>query len=298
MNSMTRSGPIRFDPVAGGLALTSPYNVELVAAIKALPYSGRKWDQPSKRWIIDPAHAVAVADLVQTLFGVTVAIPAPIAPAAPSVRVVRLDYLGVCKDRGDGPATATGFADGAWSLLFPEPVLRAWFQDELEAPAPAGQPQPQPKPKTLYAELAVKKDADAAEIKSAFRRLARQWHPDQCKEANAVERFQRIKQAYDVLSDDKLRKRYNAGLILAGKVEAAERASERYQAKRAAMLASYQPGYRAPLRCGLLVLIGQQRVSGWAVSGIIAWDDITNDQGQTLVASWPSDGDMFVQEWV
>ena len=60
-----------------------------------------------------------------------------------------------------------------------------------------------------YKTLGVKKNASAAEIKSAYRKLAKQHHPD-LNSGNA-ERFKNISGAYDVLSDKDKRERYDRG---------------------------------------------------------------------------------------
>lgn len=60
-----------------------------------------------------------------------------------------------------------------------------------------------------YDVLGVAKDADAAEIKKAFRRLARTHHPDVNDSPEAEEEFKEIAAAYEVLSDDKRRATYD-----------------------------------------------------------------------------------------
>ncbi len=60
-----------------------------------------------------------------------------------------------------------------------------------------------------YATLGVPKTASAAEIRSAFRRLARQHHPDVSKNPGAAERFKRINEAHQVLSDPAKRAKYD-----------------------------------------------------------------------------------------
>ena len=60
-----------------------------------------------------------------------------------------------------------------------------------------------------YEVLGVQKGASADEIKSAFRRLARQYHPDVSKEENAEDKFKEINEAYGVLSDDQKRAQYD-----------------------------------------------------------------------------------------
>ena len=63
--------------------------------------------------------------------------------------------------------------------------------------------------KDYYEVLGVSKDATDAEIKSAFRKLAKQYHPDISKEANAEEKFKEVQEAYEVLGDENKRKQYD-----------------------------------------------------------------------------------------
>lgn len=63
--------------------------------------------------------------------------------------------------------------------------------------------------KDYYKTLGVDKNASDEEIKRAFRKLAKQYHPDINKEAGAGEKFKEIGEAYSVLSDPAKRKQYD-----------------------------------------------------------------------------------------
>lgn len=60
-----------------------------------------------------------------------------------------------------------------------------------------------------YEILGVSRDADKEDIKRAYRRLARKYHPDVNKEPEAEERFKEINRAYEVLSEPETRARYD-----------------------------------------------------------------------------------------
>jgi len=66
----------------------------------------------------------------------------------------------------------------------------------------------------LYQQLGVKRGASEAEIKKAYRSLAKQLHPDRNKDnPKAAERFAKVTHAYDLLSDKDKRARYDRGEI-------------------------------------------------------------------------------------
>ena len=64
-----------------------------------------------------------------------------------------------------------------------------------------------------YDILGLAKAASAAEVKSAFRKLAKKYHPDQSKEPRAKDRFAEIGAAYEILGDEKKRAAYDRGEI-------------------------------------------------------------------------------------
>lgn len=61
-----------------------------------------------------------------------------------------------------------------------------------------------------YQTLGVERNATEAQIKSAYRKLARKYHPDVNKDPSAVEKFKNINEAYEVLSDKEKRSRYDS----------------------------------------------------------------------------------------
>lgn len=70
---------------------------------------------------------------------------------------------------------------------------------------------------SYYSILGVNSECSGEEIRRAYRKLAMQWHPDRwtrnpCLLGEAKRRFQQIQEAYSVLSDQRKRTMYDAGL--------------------------------------------------------------------------------------
>lgn len=63
--------------------------------------------------------------------------------------------------------------------------------------------------KDYYKIMGLTKDASPEDIKRAYRKLARKYHPDVSKEAGAEEKFKELGEAYDVLKDPEKRSKYN-----------------------------------------------------------------------------------------
>src|SRR5687767_3301404 len=64
--------------------------------------------------------------------------------------------------------------------------------------------------KDYYQSLGVSREASQDDIRKAFRKLAREYHPDVAKDKkNAEEKFKEINEAYEVLSDPEKRKKYD-----------------------------------------------------------------------------------------
>jgi len=259
----------------GGLAFYSSYDPAMVGALKAkIPHRDRKWDPANKAWIVGAQYAPVLAELAHDYLDVTVDLPA-IKAAKPTTKMVKLEYLGTVKDRGT-EQTAFGFCDGDWSLIFPLAVLQSWFCVD----AKPGENS------TLFNVLGIAQNASGTQIKSAFRRLARQWHPDVCKEPDAQEQFMAIKNAYDVLANPAKRARYAAGLQLAN------------SQKTDRGLDLFADQYRAPLRCGWILAEGIEQIGRFVISRIVQWEDIMDRRGQTMVSYWPKGADKFEVKWV
>src|SRR3990167_6879294 len=65
-------------------------------------------------------------------------------------------------------------------------------------------------PKDFYGVLGVAKDASDSQIKSAYRKLAREWHPDVAKsKPDAEKRFKEINEAYQILRDPQKKAQYD-----------------------------------------------------------------------------------------
>ena len=68
------------------------------------------------------------------------------------------------------------------------------------------------KDKNLYRTLGVSPQADTAEIRRTYRKLAQKWHPDKNSSPNAEAMFMEIRQAYETLKDPDQRRRYDRSI--------------------------------------------------------------------------------------
>lgn len=266
-----------------GLEVITPYDGHFLTALKRLvPASERRWRKPA--WIIHPRHESAIRDMVHVHFGRFELIvnhdneQSGGLVQVQQVQRVEVSYVGACRQRdGDSESSAFGWADGDWSIIFPESVLRVFFK--------AG-PASGINNSTLYTILGIDQDAVGEIVKSAYRRAARQWHPDVNKEPEAAGMFRRISEAYQVLSDTRQRARYDAGLALENTNGAA------------LVMTSLAMAYRAPFTCGLIQFRGHRSLGRWIVEEIISWDDITDDQGRIMVSSWNKLTNAFQIAWL
>lgn len=275
------------------LRILTPYSSAFIADLKAaIPYADRSWVKPA--WIVSVIHLPAVLSLCQTHFGgaqvklVDAGVKSSLGLNAAAGQVVLVEYVGACKQRDDGSSSAYGWWNGGWNVIFPEEVLRGYFKQ-------SGARNKEPKggslqPQSFYQVLAVEKAAEAEEIKRAFKRLARIWHPDVNHEEDAQERFIALKRAYNVLGDPQSRRRYDAGLQLEASLSKPVIREREWEAR--------EVFYRAPLTCGKVEVKGQTRLGRIHVEAIEAWFDVVNLAGKTMVSSWNRDAKEFQVEWV
>jgi hypothetical protein len=258
----------------GAYLVQFPYDPTTVQSLKdAIPGTGRRWDGQNKMWSVHTQYEAALRQIF----------PGANIPAAQSAkitketRVIDLRYLGTVKDRGNNEFTAFGYSENGWSVVFSESTLRSWFEGLDDTPP--GDTS------TLYGVLGLPRIATAEEIKTGYRRMVRQWHPDVCNEPNANEVFLRIREAYDILSNPNKKARYDVGLSFAA------------QQPKPVNVRNFANGYRAPLRCGLVLAEGQDCLGRFNVTKILGWEDLISN-GKTLVSSWPMGADKPVEQWV
>ena len=70
--------------------------------------------------------------------------------------------------------------------------------------------------KNYYEILGISQDASIEEIKSTYRKKAKQLHPDVSKDNNTVDAFKKVTEAYEVLSDPRRRQEYDMMLAYPG----------------------------------------------------------------------------------
>ena len=264
------------------LELHTPYNAGLVAALKSIAPEHRQWDAIAKVWRVSVSQQTMVKQIVKQFYPDAQFYALQSVPAQRETRVLRVEYLGAPKERADSSFSSFGWCSESWSVVIPDQVLRAWFKEPEHNESQAAS--------TLYGTLMITRHANADEVRSAYRRLARQWHPDVCGEPNASDVFKQISEANRILSDPLMRCKYNAGLAL-------ETSAQVKQAIRRRDLWSEVSRWQLPLRCGVITCEGTQELK-FSVSRILLWQDIIDGAGRVLVTSWPVGAETFTRKWV
>ena len=266
----------------GAYCVKFPYDPAAVAMIKRyIPSTGRTFDPARKSWIIAADQKRNAENALGVSFPDITGAQKPVMVT----RLLEVHYIGQCKERAPGDISAMGLLPtGNWGVVFPEQVLRSWFEDDTNL---GGQWAV-----TLYAILGAKQSDDETALKSAYRRMVKQWHPDVCREPDAHTRFLRLQEAWNVLSDPRKKSRYDAGLAL-------EMSINQNISKGSSLRQDYHRSdlYRSPLRCGYIMAEGVESLGRFIASSILAWEDVTNERGQVLVVSWPMGADEPVKDW-
>lgn len=283
----------RVKKINDGLEFYSSYDAGLVAGVKSLPHASRKPHYENgkfKCWVIAPQYIDKLDDLCRDYLGIPLDIPAGVntAPTRQAQqKLFRIEYIGGLKDRGSGELTAFGAINGNqqslfdddvvsldWSVIFSESVLRQWFEGS------ANQSLVQ---STYYSVLAIKQSVPGNEIKKAWRKQMKRYHPDINKDTDAQEMTIKIQKAYEILSNPQMRRRYDAGLRLEQTVKQQPTRQSKY--------------WSAPVRCGYVMCKGYYEVGRFIVEEILEWQDII-ENGQMLVTSWDTGTNSLVRSWI
>ncbi len=288
----------------GFYAMYSPKDQRLIDELKAaIHYAKRKWN--GKAWIVEPSAINSLLLAIERAGHERPDVPKFEAGGlirSITVETFNVEYIGQCKERDNGAVSALattnaqkpwygddGRARYNWTVEFLESALKEFF-NRPNAQATDRQ--------THYQILCVFESATDQEIKAAHRRLARQWHPDVCREPEASEMFKAIQEAYELLRDPQQRKRYDAGLFF--EREALKPAPEQddtwiyYGRKRRKFENKY---FRAPLRCGLITCEGIPGMQRFTVSKIVDWKDIVQC-GQVMTSSWNKYTESIEVQWL
>ena len=271
---------------------TTKYDVELKDELKALvPSACRSWNRGERGygyrrrgtpgyWEISSQYWEPVKDLCKQ-YGLKVEASGPIKQPKEQTAIIELDYMGLVRHRGGDTYTASGWVNGGWNVTFPMDVLQSWFGFSVK---PGEMP-------TLYAVLSIGNKVTGREIKSAYRRAARTWHPDVCKEPDAEEQFKQIQHAYEKLQDPMFRKKYDAGLSYQKSVN-----------KDSSMVDTTAIEWKPPVRCGRLKVraIATQTAydTKYIVNEILGWEDTVNSYGETRITYWSMRLSGYKEKWV
>lgn len=279
-----------------GLEISTPYNKEFVDTLKeTIPYNKRTWVKPN--WIIkDKDLEMTVIGLILVFYGILPRIIDRQNDARKRIRkTIRVEYLGRCKPRDSRDTgkndlqntAASAWVDGSWSVIVLESALREHFAGNKEK-----------KTQTYYTILGVSNEATDSEIKKAYRRAARQWHPDvNGGDKEAEEMFKKINKANSVLSDPTKRKKYDFILGVTDDLESdKDRMSDWMKDLNDYKNSMY--GYSPPILCGILEVEGEIVAGRLVVDKILSWEDITDDTGRTMVVTWIYGDKTFTVHWV
>ncbi len=270
-----------------GLHFYSSYDSDLVSALKSkIPFNDRSPHYENNKfryWIISPKKFGELRRIIKLELGIDAQIIGKTIQGSPQqeTRLIRVEYIGQVKDRAGGEPSAFGaVCTQGWgiefSIVLPESVLKNWFNGDDKIISRS----------TFYTALAVVQSATKQELKKAYRKQSRRYHPDVNKDEDAHEMMLIINNAYDILRNPLKRKRYDAGLKLEASLD-----------KKSTIDSSLYGSLLIPVRCGMILAKGQYKVGRFTITEILQWDDIV-ENGKTLVTSWDSSTNLLVRNWV
>lgn len=266
------------------IQVATPYHKEFVALLKEkVPSNARAWDGQAKVWNVDAQYFDAVKALAELYFGY-VDVMHDRAQTKSTRQVILIEYLGRCKETDWSVAYANAQVNGSWNTRISETVLRAYFENAT---------QDTPTQTTLYQLLGAKPTASLDELKRAYFRTAKVWHPDLNADPDAAEMFRKVKSAWDVLENPSQRAKYDAGL----KLQTAQTGVPSWKTLNLTTHSDY--GYRAPAMCGLVDCEIEQGIKR-TITKIYDWQDDTRTLGGVTlirVASWDKQTQSVKTKW-
>jgi hypothetical protein len=269
----------RVKQTSQGYEFYSSYDAGLVQSLKyEIPANMRRWNPDKKCWLIDDSQLPFLKKIVQDHFGIALRIEHMPKQTAklPSTRLIRVEYIGQIKDRGNGNMAAYGLIGDEWSVILSESTLKKWFL--------GGNTKNTPNTSTYYTTLAIKQNTPQSEIKRAWRKMAKRYHPDINSDDDATKMMQMVNDAYNVLRNPQKRKKYDAGLKLQSSLTASNRLIK-------------GSDFTIPIRCGMIMAKGHDRVGRFIIDEILEWTDIV-ENGRSLVTSWDLATNSLRREWV
>lgn len=275
----------------GGIGIVSPKNYQFLDDLKrAVPSKFRAWRRPL--WVVHWAFAPQLIECIESNFGERPDLPVQWKYPNEQIKFC-VKYVGKTKQQLDDPEFwgpgANARADDYWQLVFYEDALEHFFLSRRQESKESKKQN-----NDYYDLLLLHKNADENEIKKAYRRLARQWHPDINKEPEATDMFIKVQDAYQTLSDPMKRKRYD---FILGALPPPT--FDFTQDLRQTVGYRDRYGYRAPLTCGWVTCVGQWRgAAKFYATEIKDWQDIIDEQGRTLVTYFNTTSGQLVEQWV
>lgn len=277
-----------------GIEFSFPFDRDMLDDIKRIPGTLRKpvyENGKFKCWLIAESQIMKLKWLCEKHFGTmpdVVGMPKMQTNTGPQTKLLKVKYIGGPKDRGDGNMTAFAcdFSDN-WDMVFSEDVLKDWFECGISGVTE----KPKMSISTHYGLLGIAKNASGIDIKKAYRKAARRFHPDVNKDDDAGAMFIKVQTAYEVLSNPLDRRKYDASLKFQADV------GKKTSVNLPPFPAQNTGYYRPPQRCGWIMATGHDELGRFVVEKIIKWELITNN-GQELVTSWDKLLQRVSEQWV